>query len=353
VSVSTTNRESGDFFSQFADASHVGGASGEDDAEGQQSIHARSNDSLLDHVEEFFQAGFDDVGEDTAVEFFGASSTLKRDVDGFIVTDKAGFGATVADLDAFGFESRSTEAESDVVADVITTDGQDGGVHNASIGHEHEVSGSSADVNENDSHFPLVLCQHSFGRGKAVEVDAATGEIAHLKAGHDVLEIGGGRGDEMSLDFKAIAAQAKRFLNPLLLVYGVVLRQEMKDLTVLIETDGTSAFKNAFDVRLSNLVVSEGDTTAIVFSLNVTTGDIGHYLTDVTTSHHLGFFDCLLNGSRSFLEVCDDSLGDTVGGCASDANDVKGLFIVAFTDYDTDFVGPNIKTNEQFVSFLT
>ena len=149
-----------------------------------------------------------------------ASSPSTRHADLLVVGDVPQIARPVADLQLLGHLEARLEADRDVVRDVVAAHRQDPRVERRALLEQGEVDRPGADVGDRDAELLLGLGQHGLGRGQRVRDELVDLDARRLHALGQVLDRGGGRGDDVRLDLESQGAHPERILDALLAVDG-------------------------------------------------------------------------------------------------------------------------------------
>ena len=86
-----------------------------------------------------------------------------------------------------GFFDRNVEPDGQVVREMISADGEDGGVGDGAFEEDGELGGGGADVGDADAEFALVGGEDGFGGGDAFEDGVFDFEAGAVGAGDDAI----------------------------------------------------------------------------------------------------------------------------------------------------------------------
>jgi hypothetical protein len=194
-------------------------------------------------------------------------------------------------LDLLGLGDAGVQAVGDVLGDAVAAHDNDGGEDVGAFAVDREVGGAAADVDEDDAELALVVVEDGGRAGERLEHDVDDVEAGAVAALDDVLDAGGGGGDDVGADLHADAAHADRVLDLALAVDHVLEREGVDDLAVERDVDRLGLLDHAGDVSLGDLAVAHADLAEAAKAADVAAGDAAEDRLDVDGGHLLGLLD--------------------------------------------------------------
>jgi hypothetical protein len=138
------------------------------------------------------------------------------------------------------------------------------------------------------------------------EQAAAFGALGHI------CNAGRSRGDHVYARLEANAGHPDRFLDAILVVDDVLLRQHVKHLTITRQRNGLGLLEDSRNVLGCDLAVGNGGDPVLVHPADVTPRDAGVHRVDLHAGHRLRLLHGGPNGLHRRLDVDDDAFLQTL-----------------------------------------
>ena len=189
----------------------------------------------------------------------------------------------------------------------------------APAAEDGDVGGPAADVGDDDAALELLLGEHRLGGGERLEDEVLTVETRLVDHLDDVLDRGGGAGDDERLDLEAHPGHPQGVAHPVLPVDGEVAGQEVDDLAVGGHPHRAGRLDGAGDVLEADLtdalgVGADRDQAPARLRGDVAAGEADDDLADLDPGHPLGRVDGLGHRLGGTLDVDHRALAHPPGG---------------------------------------
>ena len=178
-------------------------------------------------------------------------------------------------LDVFGELGRRMQGDGDIIGDLITGDGNDGGVTDGAVGEHRYRRGAAADIDQADPQFPLIFGQYRPAGGKLFQNHFIHFQAAAPDTLGDVLDRADRSGDDMNLGLQAHSRHAHRLTDIFLMVDGEILRQDMQDLLIGGNSHHPGGLDHPFDIGGGDLARLDGGDAMGIETADVAAGDPG------------------------------------------------------------------------------
>ena len=249
-------------------------------------------------------------------------------------------------LERFGLGERRAQADGDVVGEVISAQGQHGGVHDASRGVDGDIRRATPNVHEHNAQLALVLTEHGLSRSEGLEHDVGHIQLGQIAAFDDILTGGSRTGDDMDVHLQPDAGHAQRVLHSVLIVDDEILGQDVQHLPVAGDADGLCRVDHPPDILLGNrAVVLHGHHAVAIDSLNVVSRDAYEHFLNRRAAHQLALPHRLLDGAHRLFDVDDDPLADSFGARLAEPHHIQLHSAVRLSRQGADFGRANIKSD--------
>src|SRR5579859_1582713 len=221
-----------DVFGDVGDAAETRSAAGEDAAGSDEVEHAGLAQVVARHLEELARARLEDLGEEALRHEPRWTIADRRHFDLVALGDAGDDSVAETGLDLLRFRERRTQADGDVVSEVVAADGYRAGVHDDALVVDDEVGGAGADVHQADAELALVAAKRTVGDGERLEDGVVHVDAGAVHRGDDVLRGRGRGGDEVHLHLELGGEHAGGIADGATAVEQELARQEMDDLAV-------------------------------------------------------------------------------------------------------------------------
>ena len=216
------------------------------------------------------------------------------------------------------------------------------------VGEDRQVGGAAANVDQAYPQVPLVTGQDRLGRGEGLEHDVHDVEPGLVRALHDVLGAGDGRGHDVDLRLEADAAHSQGFPDPVLVIDDELLGNHVDDLPVHRDRHRLGGVDDAAHVVAAHLSVLHGDDAVGVEALDVSSRNPRVYRRDLAVRHQLRFFHGVLDGIDGGVDVDDDALAQSLRRVRTDSDDI-GAVLCALRNDRADLGGADVEAHDQIV----
>ena len=179
---------------------------------------------------------------------------------------------------------------------------------------------------------------------------SSTCEPAALHALDDVLRRALGARDDVDLGLEPHARHADGLADAVLRVDDEFLRQDVQDLLVRRDRDGTRGVDHALDVARHHFLVADRDDAVRVEAAHVAAGDACEDRMDLAAGHQLGFLDRALDRLHGRVDVDDDAALQAARRMRAHAHDFDDSLGGQLADDRHDFRRADVESDDQ-VSF--
>ena len=131
---------------------------------------------------------------------------------------------------------------------MVAADRQHRSVPDIAIHIDRHVGRAAAHIADHHAHLALGLVQHHFGGGQRVEHKLRDFHAGSRHALAQVFHAGSRGGDDVRLDFQAIAVHADRHVNAILPIHVEAALDDMDDLAVMRDGHGPGRIHRPADI---------------------------------------------------------------------------------------------------------
>ena len=159
--------------------------------------------------------------------------------------------------------------------------------------YDDHFGGAAADVEQAAAKFALVLRQAGFGRGERLEhrvIDTHAGAIYRRD---DILRGGTRGGDDVDVDFEALADHTDRVADVVLVIQEKFLREDVQDFAIFRQLHAAGGFDGPADVVALHVARARAyrDAAAAVYAADVRASDADQRRFHRHAYEGFGFFD--------------------------------------------------------------
>src|SRR5207249_582585 len=192
----------------------------------------------------------------------------------------------------------------------------------------------------------LLGSEHRFGGGERAGEQVAHVEPGAVAALDQVLPGAHRAGHDVDARLEAHAGHADRLADAVLVVDDELLRQDVEDLLVGGEGDGTRGVHDPLDVPRRHLAVAHRDHAMAVEPLDVAPGRACDHAADLAGGHQLGLLDRPADRLHRLLDVDDDALAEPARRRRPDTDDLDTALHHLGDDH-ADLVGADVETDHE------
>jgi len=207
------------------------------------------------------------------------------------------------------------QADGEVVGKVVAADRDDGSVGDRAFEVDDDLGGAGSDVDEADSELALVGGEGGFGGGNGFEDGLGDFKAGFVGAGDDALLGAGRTGGDVEVDFEAVADHANGVVDAGLLVEDELLGEQVDDLAIGRQRDGTGAVDGGADFFAGDLAHTrpEADATAAVEAADVRSANGDDAALDGGLGNVFSESGGLVDGFNCGPDFGDDSFAGPLG----------------------------------------
>jgi hypothetical protein len=162
-------------------------------------------------------------------------------------------------LEPLGVRDRSTQADREVVGEVISSGREHRRVPDRSLLEDREVGRAAADVDQGDAQVLLVLGQDRLGDRELLEHHVPHLDPRTVRAGHQVLDRGRRRRDDVDVRLETHPVHPQGRGDAHLVVQHELLRQDVQDLALGRDAHGARGLHHAPHVVAADRLVLARD----------------------------------------------------------------------------------------------
>ena len=138
------------------------------------------------------------------------------------------------------------QSNGNIVADLISSYGQDGGIIDAVVLEDGDIGSATTDIGEQDTTLSLLFSEDSLSAGKGFQNEVVNLNADATDALGQVLDGVYRRSNDVCLNIQAEAIHADRVLDPLLTIDDVGAGDDVKQLSLAGNFKGVGNLENAF-----------------------------------------------------------------------------------------------------------
>src|SRR5690242_7575299 len=328
---------------------HDRAATGHHHASRRRVLKAGAGQLARDEREDLLDARLDDLRQHLPRQLPRLASTDRGNVHRLLRRHQRRQGAAVALLERFRIGHRRTQADRDVVGDVVAAERQNRRVPHGAVAQQREIRGAAADVDHEHPELFLVGEEHRLCGGDGLEHDVVHGEPRTVYGADHVLHRADRGGDDVHLDFQTHAGHAEWIAHTVGVVDREGLWQHVQDLAVLRDVDGARGFDRAVDVDLTDLAIlaRDGDHPAAVHRSDVAAGHARVHGRDLDAGHLLGFADRLTDRLDGRIDVDDDPAAQPARRRRAHADDVDATARPRYRGDGADLRRADVQPDDQ------
>jgi len=223
-------------------------------------------------------------------------------------------------------------------------------VANGVVQENRHITGPSAHIDEGHAQVLFVMIQHRFRGSQRFQHYILNMEAGAFAALDDILDGRNGPRYNVDLGFKPDPGHADRVVDPFLVIDDELLRKHVQNLPVKGQSDGAGGIHNAIHIGLGDLPALDGDNAVTVEALDVGSRNPCEDRGNLAAGHQFRFIDGLADRMNGLVDIDHHASAQAnrrVGPHADDIDPFRGHF----PHYRADFRGPEVKADDQFLSF--
>src|SRR5476651_1891537 len=213
-------------------------------------------------------------------------------------------------FDLLGGNQRRAQTNSNVIGEVVATDGNHSCVGYHAVAIDDHVRGACADIGKTYAQLFFVGTQSGVGRHQAFINHVVHVQSGAVGSGNNVLCRAGGRCDHVQVYFQPAAHHARRITNAGLLVQDELLRQQMQDFTISGQNHRTRFLHGRANIVTIDITRprTERDAATAGDALDVRSANGHHGVVHCAVGQFLRFFHGFLDALHGLFQFHDDAL---------------------------------------------
>ena len=292
---------------QFDQAVQMRAAAGQHEAGGDLRFEAAALQFVANQREQFLRARLDDFVQHARENGARRAVADAGDLDGDVFAASNREDAAMLALDFFGFGNRRAQADGKIVGEMIAAD------------REWPPRGAACRRKTTSSVVPPPISsrQQPSSRSSCVRQDSAEAKRLENRVGHsharlihgdhEILHGRAGGGDDVHVDFEALADHAHRVANIVVRVEQKFLREHVQHYAIFGQSDIARGIHGVANIVALDVArrVPERDSAAAVHSANMAAGNADERGLDGHADDGFGLFNGAANRADGKIEIDD------------------------------------------------